>query len=501
MLRFVMAKFDLSSMRGKITSAYIGLVAITVILGIITYINLLFLEWQVAEGEVVSDLKDSVLDMRREEKNLFLYADTGALTRADQHASDSLKIMQEYKETLESILPNSSLTGTSHALRTYQYLLRQWDSLTEGEKERRQEEIRAVGHHIFVSIEALAKRERRVLETAIQESQWILLISLLVIGLAIYIIGRHLKRVSVTPLKQLESRLMAIADGRFDHLKPPSRDREFRTFTKVFNRMLRELDIRQKRMLQSEKLASIGILASGVAHELNNPLSNISSSCQLLLEELTEGDPEQLRNWLTQIDRETERGRNIVRTLLDFGRQDVFHKVDINLLDLVNETLTILMKTMREYSAELEVDIPQDLTLQLDKQRIQQLLINLIQNAMHASGEGVHIEISARECNKDPSAIPEDAEVAGNLKCISDYAGRVVRIVVADNGPGIPEENISKVFDPFFTTNEPGRGVGLGLYIVQEIVKEHDGCLAIASRPDKGTQIIMLLPGEDTEHE
>jgi signal transduction histidine kinase len=265
--------------------------------------------------------------------------------------------------------------------------------------------------------------------------------------------------------------------------------------------MLRELDIRKKRMLQSEKLASIGILASGVAHELNNPLSNISSSCQLLLEELAEGDPEQLRNWLTQIDRETERGRNIVRTLLDFGRQDVFHKIDINLLDLVNETLTILMKTLREYSAELKVDIPQDLSLKLDKQRIQQLLINLIQNAMHASGEGVHIEISAAECKKDPSAIPEDAEVAGNLKCISDYAGPVYKLMVTDDGPGIPEENISKVFDPFFTTNEPGRGVGLGLYIVQEIVKEHDGCLAIASTPDTGTQIIMLLPGEELDDE
>ncbi len=501
MLRFVMAIFDLSSMRGKITSAYIVLVGVTLTLGIITYLNLLFLEWQVSEGEVVSDLKDSVLEMRREEKNLFLYADTEALSRADKHASDSLNILQKHKDTLDDILPNSSLTGTAHSLRTYQYLLRQWDALTEIEKDRRQEEIRAVGHHIFVSIEALAKRERRVLETAIQESQWILLISLLFIGLAIYIIGRYLKRVSVTPLKQLESRLMSIADGRFNHLKPPSQDREFRTFTKVFNRMLRELDIRQKRMLQSEKLASIGILASGVAHELNNPLSNISSSCQLLMEELNEADPDQLKTWLTQIDRETERGRNIVRTLLDFGRQRVFHKHSIKLHGLVDETLTILRKTLREYSAELVVDIPSDLTLNLDKQRIQQLLINLIQNAMHAAGDGVHIQISAAECNKDPSVIPEDAEVAGNLTCISDYQGRVIKIVVTDNGPGIPKENLSKVFDPFFTTNEPGRGVGLGLYIVQEIIKEHDGCLAIASRADAGTQVIMLLPAEESDHE
>jgi signal transduction histidine kinase len=90
--------------------------------------------------------------------------------------------------------------------------------------------------------------------------------------------------------------------------------------------------------------------------------------------------------------------------------------------------------------------------------------------------------------------------VAGNLKCINDNSGRVVEILVADDGPGIPFENLSKVFDPFFTTSEPGKGVGLGLFIVQEIVREHDGCLAIVSRPGKGTQVIVLLSGEDSDH-
>ena len=98
--------------------------------------------------------------------------------------------------------------------------------------------------------------------------------------------------------------------------------------------------------------------------------------------------------------------------------------------------------------------------------------------------------------------IPDGAEMAGDLKCISDYHGRFVEILVADDGPGIPAESLSKVFDPFFTTSEPGHGsshgVGLGLYIVQEIVREHDGCLAITSQPGKGTQVIILLPAEDT---
>ena len=96
---------------------------------------------------------------------------------------------------------------------------------------------------------------------------------------------------------------------------------------------------------------------------------------------------------------------------------------------------------------------------------------------------------------------PDGAEVAGDLKCITDYHGRFIEILVSDDGPGIRSEQISKVFDPFYTTSEPGHGaghgVGLGLYIVQEIVREHDGCLAIHSQPGKGTQVIVLLPAEE----
>ncbi len=219
------------------------------------------------------------------------------------------------------------------------------------------------------------------------------------------------------------------------------------------------------------------------------------------MEELTEADPAQLNTWLKQIDSETERGRNIVRTLLDFGSQRIFQKRRLKLLDLINETQSIIGKTLRQYSAKLTINVPGDLLLDVDKQRIQQLFINLIQNALHAGGRGVHVRISAMLCERGGSIIPDGAEVAGNLKSVTDYNGRFIEILVTDDGPGIPGENLSKVFDPFFTSSEPGHGVGLGLFIVQEIVREHDGCIAIASQPGKGTQIIVLLPDEESNHE
>ena len=505
-LRFVMATFfDLSSLSGKITSAYITLVISTVVLGIVAVSDLLFLERQVTEGEVVSDLKDAVLEMRREEKNLFLYADADALIRADEYAVTSLRILQEYQVTLDAIMKESDPLNMAMALDIYRFKLADWKVSLGSDQKPLQEEIRILGHQITVSIEALSGQERRMLEAAVRESLWFLLVSLFIIGLSIYVVGRQLRRVVVTPIQQMESSMMPIARGSFDHLDPPSSDREFVTFTNAFNRMLKELETHQKRMLQSEKLASLGILASGVAHELNNPLSNISSSCQLLMEELTEADPEQLNKWLQQIDSETQRGRNIVRTLLDFGSQRVFQKDQIRLLDLIKETQTIIGKTLQQSSAQLSINVPDAFCIDVDKQRIQQLFINLIQNALHAGGKGVHLRISAALCDKGVSMVPDGAEMAGDLKCISDYDGRFVEILVADDGPGIPAESLAKVFDPFFTTSEPGHGsshgVGLGLYIVQEIVREHDGCLAITSKPGKGTQIIILLPIEDSSND
>ena len=493
--------FDLTSLRGKITSAYIALVVGTVVLGIVAFLDLLFLERQVTEGEVVSDLKDSVLEMRREEKNLFLYADIDAYSRTDEHAAFSLDILQAHQAALAAIMSQFDALFMASTINTYRTKLEAFRTASAADQKPLQEEIRTLGHNIYLAVESLSNQERRMLESAVRESQWFLLISLFLIGLSIYIVGRQLRRAVGNPLRQLESRLTQIAKGRFDHLVPPSGDREFITFTNAFNRMLKELEIRQKRMLQSERLASLGILASGVAHELNNPLSNISSSCQLLIEELTEADTAQLNTWLKQIDSETERGRNIVRTLLDFGSQRSVEKSRWKLLDLINETQVILGKTLQQYSARLTLNIPDDLSLTIDKQRMQQLFINLIQNALHAGSQGVHLRISASLCNRDVSMISDDAEVVGEIKNIADHDGQFVEILINDNGPGMSSETLSRIFDPFFTTNEPGHGVGLGMYIVQEIVREHDGCLAIASQPGKGTRITLLLPDEGFNHD
>jgi len=141
---------------------------------------------------------------------------------------------------------------------------------------------------------------------------------------------------------------------------------------------------------------------------------------------------------------------------------------------------------------DIETAIATDLVVQVDKQRLQQALFNLVGNAADALEGAGKITLSARR-TMDPC--PPGALVFGQRHS----RGRVIEIEVADNGHGIAPENLARIFDPFFTTKDVGRGLGLGLFIVFEIIEEHGGCIAVESQPGRGTRFIVRLPAEGTE--
>jgi signal transduction histidine kinase len=267
--------------------------------------------------------------------------------------------------------------------------------------------------------------------------------------------------------------------------------------------MLRELELRQRHLVQSEKLASLGTLLSGVAHELNNPLSNISSSNQIVMEELEEARAKQnspldldfTKELLSQINDQTDRARNIVRSLLEFSRDKDFKKQSLNLLGLFEETIRFV-KGQIPADTTIRTDIPNDLVITADKQRIQQSFLNLIKNALDAlARDGGEITIKANR-HRAIDKIGDDTGIYNYLK----YRGKctleddTVDIEIHDTGPGIPADVMSKIFDPFFTTKDVGKGSGLGLFIVHEIIEEHDGCIAVDSQPGQGTSFLIRLP-------
>jgi signal transduction histidine kinase len=223
---------------------------------------------------------------------------------------------------------------------------------------------------------------------------------------------------------------------------------------------------------------------------LNNPLSNISTSCQILQEEVGESDAATQSLYLGQIDQQTERARTIVRALLDFSRERGFRKETVLLRPLVSQTVGFVRGEVSAKSV-VQLSIPEDLTVSADVQRLQQVFVNLIRNAMDVLGPGGRIRISAEIKNvKEP---PEGTAFGPGC----ETEGEVVEICVSDNGPGIAAELQSRIFDPFFTTKDVGHGMGLGLFIVYEIVDEHGGCIAVRSSPEQGTTFCIRLPRAD----
>jgi two-component system NtrC family sensor kinase len=298
-----------------------------------------------------------------------------------------------------------------------------------------------------------------------------------------------------------------IAEGTFERISIDSRDREIVSLTKAFNKMLKELELHERHLIQSEKLASLGTLLSGVAHELNNPLSNISSSNQILMEEIRDArekqptgniplDPAFTLELASQINDQTDRARNIVRSLLDFSRDREFKKEPLLLKSLCEETIQFV-KGQVPTKIGIVLSVPEDISIFVDKQRFQQALLNLIKNAIDAivPGEG-SITIKAEKRRAMDDLEDEKTGIYNYLK----YRGKctldqdTVDIEIRDTGSGIPQDIIPRIFDPFFTTKDVGKGSGLGLFIVHEIVEEHDGCIAVDSEPGKGTAFLIRLP-------
>jgi len=478
----------MTSIRGKIILIYLALALGVGAFVVVASVNLRFLERRVNEGVAVAAFQETAQEMRRHEKNFFLYRARADLDAARELAAELARQLEKDRAILAELAQADELPALARALARYR---RQLDG-----GEIVETEVRGAGHEILARSESLAERERASLGDSVRQSRHALLWSVGVLVLMALAGGQVLYRVVGRPLRRLEEQLEPLAQGRFRAFSMVSKDREIVSFTLALNHMLEELDLRRRQVLQSEKLASLGTLASGVAHELNNPLGNISGAAQIALEEiesLPEDVREELRAWLKQIDDETERARQIVRILLDYSRHSGHENRPTALLDVLGKSL-MLLRPRLPADDTVSLDVPGELMLSIDPQRMQQVFINLIQNALNAGGETVHIHIQAAPAGPNDWPPLEVAVAAQVLGTPADGAARAVIIRIHDDGPGIPAERIGQVFDPFFTTRAPGEGTGLGLYIVGEIVQEHGGAIAVTSPPGGGACFTLWLP-------
>ncbi len=230
----------------------------------------------------------------------------------------------------------------------------------------------------------------------------------------------------------------------------------------------------EEQMMEAEKLAALGQLSAGVAHEINNPLGVILTYTKLLLRESAEGSQQQQD--IKVIEKHAKNSKTIVENLLSFSRHNTTNKKAANLNDCINEVLLMIAKQFEKDKIILEKNMdPSIPPMVIDQEKMKQVYLNLFMNAKQAIVSGGKLTVTTR-------FIPEKKQVEARVQ---------------DTGEGIPPNIIGKIFEPFFTTKKTGEGTGLGLSISYGIIKEHGGQIRVESEPGKGSIFIISLPVEE----
>jgi two-component system NtrC family sensor kinase len=298
------------------------------------------------------------------------------------------------------------------------------------------------------------------------------------IGMVIaFFVSFRLGQSIIRRIRILNQATVAIASGDLDYQLPPGRSSGFDMLDNAFNNMARSLKDRDDRLQKAfqrititERLASLGQMAAGVAHEINNPLGGILLYSNLVMEEMKPGNPS--RENMEKIIYQTERCKKIVQNLLDFARTPSGDMIPLSINDVIITSLNLVKDQSIFHGIEVKTELAEGLPRVMgDLSRLEEVFLNLFINATDAmSGRGT-LTISSRLSS------------SGLLK-----------ISIADTGKGIDKAYLPHIFEPFFTTKDPGQGTGLGLSITYGIIQKHSGFIDVVSEPGRGTTFTITMP-------
>ncbi len=429
----------------------------------------------------VEALSFHVQQARRFEKDFLLYGTS--LDAAKENSEAALAIYEGQASRLRQSAWNGEAGQLGEHLEAYARLLQSlWEKRAvalQGDAREKsyvlevESALRRHGSEMSGLSEQLVVRENASLDDMLRRSAAVtlgLLVLLLVLFLAVAVL---LNRAMVNPILRFEAYNRRIAQGDFSPIRPARwyRD-EFSDLAVVVNQMLAALKVHQDRCVKAGKLAVVGTLTSGIAHEINNPLNNISITTEALMEGFKTLGDEQKWKYLQDIYFETERAAETVKSLLDFTRKERLEMKPLNVVDVIQQTARLVNNEMAISNVVFEARVPGGLPEVLGSfNQLRQVFLNLFLNAIQAMPQGGRLLVTAR--------MGDDGKV-----CVE----------VHDDGMGIAPELLPRVFDPFFTTKEPGKGTGLGLSVSVSILKKHGGDIRVESEKGKGTTFCVCLP-------
>ncbi len=486
-----------TSIRGKIAAGFLLSFGFLLLVAAVMFVTLRVVEDDVAAYSGISRFLDTTLEMRRYEKNYLLYGKREDLEKALEYAGAALALVEDGAAGAarapahprwvrigaglgsETAPPDWGGDRTARLLREYR------DRLQGAGARRLDPEgadglaaaaaIRDLGRGITDVAERLAGAGGKSIQELLRSGRRALIVLVVAFLVGTALIARVIVLTAIRPLEELERGMQRIAAGEVQPLPEGSVHGEIRSMNAAFNRMLREVFERRQEVLQSERLASLGTALAGIAHEINNPLSNVSTSAEILREENERAGPAERRELIDQIVSQTDRATDIIRTVLDFTRGARIDRRTTNLLSAVRGAVILVHARIPSHVA-VEVDVPGDLEVPADKTRLEQAFVNLLTNAIDAIA---------------------DAGAGGTIRVVGRRAAGGAELVFCDSGKGMPKEVVDRVFDPFFTTKDVGHGTGLGLYLTHQIVEQHGGTIRVESVPGEGTAVHLTLPLEE----
>jgi two-component system NtrC family sensor kinase len=331
-------------------------------------------------------------------------------------------------------------------------------------------------------------------------------LSLGFVVLAAILVSLLVQRTVYGPLADLKAGAARLAGGDLERKIPVRSHDEFGQLAEAFNSMMqalrssrveleewghtleqkveaatRELHVAQAEAARGEKLASVGLLAAGIAHELNNPLTGVLTFSTLVRKQLPDDSPE--AEDLDLVIQETRRCAGIIRRLLDFAREKAPEKTYVDLNELIRSTTDLVSQSAHSAGIEIVTHFDESLPpVWMDEDLVGQVIMNMLVNAEHAIEGGGRIEIRTAQREDYRGAASSDEPVA------------MAEITIRDTGCGIPPENLQKVFDPFFTTKGVGKGTGLGLSVSHGTIEAHGGAIEVDSTVGEGTEFRVYLP-------
>ena len=463
------------SIRGKIIVSLLGLYVLGSLAAIAALFSTSRVESKIGVIESFYELNEKILETRRHEKNFLLYGNHNDLLSALDYL-DEVRAALKPMEKLYASDDQESL-ARSVDIEEYGRTLKQLSTpgLPATKVSLLKARLRRLGHEWTMVVLAMDTRARQVVEgeaRRYREMSIVILATALLFGAVLCFL---LVRWIVQPLAAIRNATGRIMLGEMDTIPmgPAIRSStEGMELVESLNKMLSALEAKQNQLIQSTKLAAIGKVTAGIAHEINNPLNNISLTAEVLLEDLPNIDCAERLNMVRDIVVQADRAREVVSHLLDFSRTrkpTAWEKV--NLLRLLSASMVLLKNQLRIGQIQTEASFPEEpLVVMGNPNQLQQVLVNIILNGIQAMQPGGTLRLAA-------SADPVEHQAV---------------ISISDTGSGIPLESQAQIFDPFFTTKNDG--TGLGLSVSYAIIRDHHGDITLASSPEQGTTFRILLP-------